>query len=133
MPGRKVGGPGQLSAAQAAELLGRGLPGEDVHTTAGNGEVQSRISGAERTFLCGGRGNAAVRIIGVGRRVQRLVAASIAHLGLSRSAVSPDQDARSRLRDDVRCDQRGIEEHAQKRERGRWQATMSVQSAQAHD
>ena len=66
--------------------------------------------------------------------VQRLVAASIARsYGLSRSAVSPDQDARRRLRDDVRCDQRGIEEHAQERGRGRGQATMPVQSAQAHD
>ena len=120
MPGGKIGRLDQLGTAEDAELPRRCLAEWDVNTRAHNAEVQSRVSGAERTFLCGGRGKATVRIIGVARRRQRFVAASIARsYGLSRSAVSSDRDARCRLRDDVRCDQRGVEEHAQERGRGR--------------
>ena len=134
MPGGKTGGRDQLSAADAREMLRRRLAEWTACTSAEGGDVQAGISGAEGTFLCGGRRQAAVRIIGIACRMQRLVAARIAcSYALGIGALSANEDERRRLRHDVRRDKRGVKEHAQQRGRGRGNATMPMQSPQAHD
>ena len=114
-------------------IAGTWPPGGDVHTTAGNGEVQAAYPAQNGHFFAGGAGRPRFASLVLAAECSDSWQPASPSYGLSRSAVSPDQDARRRLRDDVRCDQRGIEEHAQERGRGRGQATMPVQSAQAHD